>query len=478
MSRPVLALAALLTSAASLDAAETASARRSNVLFIAVDDMNCDLGCYGHDLVKSPNIDRLAARGVRFGEAYCQYLLCSPSRSSLMTGRRPDSVRIYDLKTHFRETTPDIVTLPQLFRKNGYFVGRVGKIYHYGNPGDIGTPGLDDPAAWQVAINPAGRDKAQEPLVTNFTPKRGLGSSLSFLAADGADEEQTDGPVAAAAVSLLEQHRNGPFFIAAGFYTARTASYVAPKRYFDLYPLDKVSVPSVSRADVADVPAAALQSTRPWPWLDVGREEARRSRRAYYATTSFVDAQVGRLLDAVDRLGLSDNTIFVFWSDHGYFLGEKGLWKKQSLFERAARVPLVFAGPGIKEGGVSPRPVELVDLYPALADLCELTPPPGLDGVSMKPLLENPQAARDHPAYTQVHRGKLRGYSVRTGRWRYTEWGEDGAAGVEFYDHEADPEENKNLGKDPGHAEIVAELKPILHRVSQAAAAEGGAAAK
>lgn len=469
MSRLAFALAVLPLATATLDAADRSPAGRLNVLFIAVDDMNCDLGCYGHDLVKSPNIDRLAARGVRFDEAYCQFPLCSPSRSSLMTGRRPDSIRIYDLKTHFRDTTPGVVTLPQLFRKNGYFVGRVGKIYHYGNPGDIGTPGLDDPASWQVAINPAGRDKAQEPLITNFTPKRGLGSALCLMAADGTDEEQTDGLVATAAVSLLEQHRNEPFFIAAGFYRPH-CPYVAPKRYFELYPLDKVTVPTVSPADVADVPKPALQSTQPWPWFGVGRDEARKSKQAYYATISFVDAQVGRLLDALERLGLAENTVVVFWSDHGYFLGEKGLWMKQSVFERSARVPLLFAGPGVKAGGTSPRPVELLDLYPTLADLCGLSAPERLEGTSLRPLLENPQAPWDRPAYTQVHRGNLRGYSVRTGRWRYTEWGDDGAAGVELYDHESDAEENKNLAKDTGHAATVAELKPILHKVSRAGA--------
>ncbi len=342
---------------------------KRNVLFIAVDDMNCDLGCYGHDLVQSPNIDRLAKRGVVFDRAYTQYPLCSPSRSSLLTGKRPDAIEIYDLKAHFRDTTPGLITLPQLFRQNGYFVARAGKIYHYGNPGQIGTSGLDDPESWDEVVNPAGRDKTEEHLITNFTPKRGLGSSLSVLKAEGSDLEQTDGLVASAVISMMEEHREEPFFLAAGFYRPH-CPYIAPKAYFDLYPIEKVLMPSVSQADIANVPPPALESTRPWPWFGVTEDEARQSKQAYYATISFVDAQVGRLLDSLDRLDLADNTLVVFWSDHGYFLGEKGLWKKTSCFERVARAPLIMAGPDVSEGGICRQPVEFLDIYPTIANLC------------------------------------------------------------------------------------------------------------
>lgn len=438
-----------------------------NVLFISVDDMNCDLGCYGHDLVRSPHIDRLAKRGVVFDRAYTQYPLCSPSRSSLLTGKRPDAIKIYDLKTHFRDTTPGLVTLPQLFRQNGYFVARAGKIFHYGNPGQIGTSGLDDPESWDEVVNPAGRDKADEHRITNFTPKRGLGSSLSVLQAEGTDLEQTDGLVASSVISMMEQHRDEPFFLAAGFYRPH-CPYIAPKAYFELYPIEQVLMPSVSQADIANVPAPALESTQPWPWFGVSEDEARRSKQAYYATISFVDAQVGRLLDSLDRLNLTDRTLVVFWSDHGYFLGEKGLWKKTSCFERVARAPLVMAGPGVSDDGVCPQPVEFLDIYPTVADLCGLEAPDNLDGKSLRPLLKNPRAAWDRPAYTQQHRGKLRGYSVRTSKWRYTEWGPDGKAGVELYDHVADPEETVNLADDGRHDDVVAELKPLLHKVSEA----------
>lgn len=447
-------------------------ARPRNVLFISVDDMNCDLGCYGHDLVKSPNIDRLAARGVVFDRAYTQYPLCSPSRSSLLTGKRPDSIGVYDLKTHFRDTTPGLVTLPQLFRKNGYFVARSGKIFHYGNPGEIGTAGLDDPQSWDEAINPAGRDKAEEHLITNYTPKRGLGSSLSVLESEGSDLEQTDGLVATSIISLMEEHKDEPFFLAAGFYRPH-CPYVAPKHYFTLYPLDQVTMPSVSSADIGMYPAPALASTKPWPWFGVSEDEARRSKQAYYATISFVDAQVGRLLDRLEQLGLAESTLVVFWSDHGYFLGEKGLWKKTSCFERVARAPFIVAGPGIAEGKTYPSPVEFVDIYPTIADLCGLDAPEHLDGVSLRPLVENPDAKWDRPAYTQQHRGQLRGYSVRTSRWRYTEWGRDGEAGVELYDHETDPDEDSNLAHDSRYATEIAELKPLLHKISERAAPTG-----
>src|SRR5262245_45233091 len=211
-----LACLALVASAPNADAADN----KLNVLFIAVDDMNNDLGCYGDPLVKSPNIDRLAKMGVRFDKSYCQFPLCSPSRSSLMTGLRPDQTRVFDLQYHFRKGLPDVVTLPQMFMRNGYYAARVGKIYHYGNPGDIGTSGLDDPPSWKEFFNPAGMDKTTlEPEVTNYTPQRGLGSAMVFLSdKKNRDEDHTDGKVATQAIELLEKHKNEPFFLAVGFY--------------------------------------------------------------------------------------------------------------------------------------------------------------------------------------------------------------------------------------------------------------------
>jgi uncharacterized sulfatase len=432
-----------------------------NVLFIATDDMNNDLGCYGHPLVKTPNLDRLAARGTRFDRAYCQFPLCSPSRSSVMTGLRPDATRVFDLAYHFRRGLPDVVTLPQLFMKHGYFAARVGKIYHYGNPGDIGTDGLDDPTSWKQVVNPYGRDKVEEKQIVNFTSSRGLGSSLSVLKAEGADEEQTDGMVATEAIKLIEAHRDEPFFIAAGFYRPHSP-YVAPKRYFDGYPLDKITMSPGPWDYLKHVPEPALSSTRPRPWFGVSQQQAREAKQAYYAAISFVDAQVGRLLDALERLKLSERTVVVFWSDHGYHIGQHGLWKKQSLFEQSARVPLVISAPGQRQaGGASPRTVELVDLYPTLADLAGLEPPQNLAGRSLKPLLDHPTAQWDKPAFTQVQRGGFPGHSVRTERYRYTEW-DRGGQGSQLYDYEQDPEEQQNLTADPRYASVVSELKASL----------------
>jgi uncharacterized sulfatase len=440
------------------------AADKLNVLFIAVDDMNNDLGCYGHPLVKTPNIDRLAARGVRFDRAYCQFPLCSPSRVSLLTGLRPDTTKIFELRTDFRkQTLPDVVTLPQTFTRNGYYAARVGKIYHYGNPGQIGTDGLDDPASWQHRVNPRGRDKDEEQKITNHTPMRGLGSALAFMAADGTDEEQTDGKVAAETIRLLEQNKDRPFFIAAGFYRPHSP-YVAPKRYFDLYPPEKITLPAFTPEQRAKVPPPALASTRPHPYFGATPEQAREAKRAYYATITFVDAQVGKLLDALDRLGLTGKTVVVFWSDHGYHQGEHGLWKKQSLFEESTRVPLIIAAPGQQaKGQASPRTVELVDLYPTLADLAGLEPPGNLHGASLRPLLDNPQAAWARPAYTQVWRGGVPGHSVRTERWRYTEWG-NGKQGAQLYDHGTDPRELTNLADNPKYAGVVEEMKTLVRK--------------
>ncbi len=462
----LLALVALAVAPLLLFAAES----RPNVLFIAVDDMNNDLGCFGHPLVKSPHIDRLAARGVRFERAYCQFPLCSPSRSSLMTGLRPDTTRVFDLAYHFRQGLPDVVTLPQLFSTNGYFVARVGKMYHYGNPGDIGTSGLDDRASWQERVNPAGRDKtALEPDVMNYTPKRkGLGAAMAFLAdPTGTDVEHTDGKVATETIQLLEKHRNEPFFIAAGFYKPH-CPWITPKKYFDLYPLDRISIPKLTPETTNAYPPLALASTRPWPYNGVTPDQARECKRAYYAAISFVDAQIGRLLDAVDRLGLRDRTIIVFWSDNGYHLGEHGLWFKQSCFEESARVPVIVAAPGLKTAGQAcSRPVELLDLYPTLADLAGLAPPKHLQGASLRPLLANPQAEWKRPAFTQVQRAGAPGHTVRTERWRYTEW-DSGAKGAELYDQDTDPQELRNLAADPKHAEVVAQMKALLKQAHPA----------
>jgi uncharacterized sulfatase len=450
----------------SVSALQAQPARRMNVLFIASDDLNNHLGAYGHSLVKTPNIDRIAKRGRVFERAYTQFPWCSPSRTSLLTGLRPDSTKVYDLTTHFRKHLPDVVTLPQMFRNNGYYVARVGKIYHFGVPGGIGTSGLDDPQSWEKAVNPRGRDKDEEHLLRNLTPQRALGSALAFLAAEGADQEQTDGKVAAETIRLLEENRDKPFFIAAGFYRPH-CPYIAPKKYFDLYPLDKIILPNEPPDHLKHVPEAAFW-TNP-PYWGLNERERREVIQAYYASITFMDAQVGRLLDALERLRLADNTIVVFWSDHGYLLSEHGQWMKNSLYEESARVPLIIAAPGAKaKGRATNRIVELLDIYPTLADLCRLPAPGHLEGRSLRPLLDNPQAKWKEAAYTQVGRGgvpaKFLGRSVRTGRWRYNEW-DEGRQGSELYDHAKDPHEYRNLANDPAHARTVEEMKRLLRAV-------------
>ncbi|HZE96983.1 MAG TPA: sulfatase [Planctomycetota bacterium] len=458
--RGFVVLAALLCAAGAPQATP-----KKNILFIAVDDMNNDLGCYGHPVVQSPNIDRLAKRGVRFDRAYCQYPLCSPSRSSLMTGLRPSSTRVYNLTDHFRTGLPDVVTLPQMFMANAYVATRIGKIYHYGNPGDIGTSGLDDPASWNRVFNPAGRDKTTlESEILNYTPKRGLGSAMCLLNdKDGRDEDHTDGKVATQAIQLLEESREKPFFLAVGFYKPH-CPYIAPKKYFDLYPMERIQLPKEPEDALKAVPKPALASTAPWPNFGVTVDQARECKQAYYAAISFVDAQIGRVLDAVDRLKLWDDTIVVFWSDHGYHLGEHGLWMKQSLFEESARVPMIIAVPGVKGAGkASPRTVELLDLYPTLADLAGLAAPKNLEGSSLKPLLEDPAAAWERAAHSQVERNGFPGYAVRTERWRYVEW-DDAKKGAQLYDEDADPHEYVNLAADPRRADVVADLKARMKK--------------
>lgn len=454
--------------------------QKLNVLFITADDLNTRLGCYGDPLVRSPNIDKLSREGVRFDRAYCQYPLCNPSRASFLTGLRPDTTKVYENATHFRKNVPEAVTLSQAFRNAGYSVARVGKLYHYGVPGQIGTSGLDDEPSWDRVVNPRGRDKTDEAKVFSLKPGQ-YGGTLSWLAAEGDDAEQTDGIGAAEAIKLLEENKDRPFFLAVGFYRPHTP-YVAPKKYFDLYPLDKIKLPPPDDRKSAPRPAYASSHPEQDAMSDAERREA---IQAYFASTTFMDAQVGRVLDALDRLDLRDNTVVVFLSDHGYHLGEHGLWQKMSLFEESARVPLIVSVPGAKgNGGASPRTVELVDVYPTVLEACGLTPSgtPKPDGTSLRPLLEEPAAPWDEPAYTQVRRGNpnaqprqqgqrrnpaFMGRSVRTETWRYTEWGDGGERGKELYDHNADPHEMKNLADDPKHAQVLQQMCALLHRPSR-----------
>lgn len=434
------------------------------MLFIAVDDLNTRLACYGFEHIHSPNIDALAERGVRFDRAYCQFPSCGPSRASVLTGLRPDTTGVLHNRIRLREAAPDVVTMPQYFRKHGYFVARVGKIYHQANPTHIGTSGPDDPLSWDEVVNPRGRDKDEENLLTVYTPQLPLPDQMSYFKSEGEDREQTDGKVIDETIRLLKREaENGrPFFLAAGLYRPHIP-YIAPKKYFDLYKIEQTPLPLIPDGYRESKPAAALASTPEWPNFGTTALQARECILAYDACVSFVDAQIGRLLDALENSGIGDETIVVLWGDHGYHLGEHGLWRKNSLYEESARAPLIIHDPRIESAGSDcERIVEFVDIFPTIAELCGLPVPENLEGVSLTPLLRNPNAVWDRPAFSQVQFREHGGRSVRTERWRYVEWGEGGAAGIELYDQIEDPREMRNLAGMPEFAETVQELREIL----------------
>ena len=447
-----------------------------NVLFIVSDDLNNALGCYGHPEVKTPNLDRLANRGVLFERAYCQYPLCQPSRASFMSGLRPETTKVWNLETPTRAHIGDAVMLPELFRKNGYYTAHAGKVYHTGEA-------CEDPRSWDEEVRESGKVPPPEEILQAGKSQGPKGHSFEWDILKTDDAQTPDGKVARQSVAWMEKlAREGKrFFLGVGFRRPH-APYAAPKKYFDLYPLGEISLPKTSAADFQRVLPAALNHEPPdQPLSDT---EVRQYLRAYYASTTFMDAQVGVVLDALDRLRLWDNTVVVFLGDNGYHLGEHGgLWHKNSLYEESARIPLIVAAPGHRAVGKrSPRLVELVDLYPTLAELCGLQPPAGLEGTSFVPLLDDPKRPWKHGAFTMQGRGKERteaakeiefvGKSVRTERWRYTEW-DEGRQGVELYDERKDPRELKNLADDPRHAKTRAELRELLRGGWPAALPQG-----
>ena len=454
-----------------------------NILFITVDDLNNDLGTYGHNLVQSPHIDRLAARGIRFDRAYSQYPVCNPSRSSFMTGLYPEQTGVLTNQDSFRVHVPDVVTLPQWFMQHGYQTARVGKIFHFGVPGQIGTDGMDDPASWHEVVNPRGIDREVHDRIHTLTPGR-FGGTLSWLELDPQEGKHTDAIGADAAIELLERMQPSktgqPFFLAVGFYRPHTP-YVAPSAYFDLYPRERIEPLLEQPGDRDDIPLAAL-ADRPHQ-RELTLDQRREIIQAYYASVSFMDTQVGRLLDALEELGLNDNTIVVFLSDHGYHLGHHGLWQKGDLFEGSVRVPLIVALPDGRSADTSTEAlVELVDLYPTLVDLADLPQPGHLAGRSMVSVLENPahqvRAAAFTVAWSRarwVHPEALDrpvlGYTIRTPQYRFTEW-DGGQAGSELYDYVSDPLEYTNLADNPDYAETVQNLQRLLETRKQQAASK------
>lgn len=458
-----------------LSSAQAAETRPKNVLFIVSDDLNNRLGCYGDPLVQTPHLDRLAARGTVFEKAYCTFPLCGPSRNSFLTGLYPNSTGIFLNGQVFRQTVPHQVSMPQWFRRNGYLSVRIGKMYHYNVPNSIGTDGHDDPASWEIQMNPAGVDRTvEEPDIFSLVPGS-FGGTLSWYASPREDRLHTDGMNAADANWVLERcakDRSRPFFLALGFFRPHTP-YVSPKPYFDKYPEEKMPLVSGVEEDKKDIPVPALGSHK--KEHDLLTDALRRKAvQAYHASISFMDAQLGEVMATLDRLGLAEDTVIVFTSDHGYHLGEHGLWQKMSLFEESARVPLLVVAPGLGKGARVKAPVSHVDMLPTIAELCGIPRPESAQGQSLVPMLRDPSVTGRGWALTQVMRGagggrndvgtqgkRFFGYSLRTERWRYTEW-DEGRRGRELYDHQNDSRELTNLAEKPEHEATVASLSAQL----------------
>ena len=470
-----LSAAAAISLAPLLSAAQ--GGRKMNVLFIPVDDLRPQLGCYGDRLVKSPNIDKLAARGTVFERAYCQQAVCSPSRTSLMTGCRPNTTKVYDLVTHFRDHIPDTVTVAQHFKANGYHTQSVGKIYH---------GGFDDKASWSVPHTQPGRPGYLVPENRAYVAKmnaEGKAKGLKGLplhnysrgpateAPDAPDSAYADGAIADAAIRMLGELKDKPFFLAVGFLKPHLP-FNAPKKYWDLYKRDEIPL-AANPFTPKDAPSVALSN---WGELrsysDIAKkgalsdDQARELIHGYLACVSYMDAQVGRVLDELDRLGLRDNTIVILWGDHGWKLGEHAMWCKHTNYEMDTRSPMICAAPGQKAPGKkSAALTEFVDIYPTLCELAGLPLPAHLEGTSFAPLLDTPDRKWKPAAFSQYPRGAgVMGYAMRTDRYRYVEWqGKQGnIVATELYDHQNDPQENQNIADRPQSRAIVEQLSRQL----------------
>jgi len=433
---------------------------RLNVLFVAFDDLRPDLACYGDPVAITPNFDRLASQGTLFNRAYCQLAVCGPSRLSLITGLRPDTIKVWDLKTHFRETLPHLVTLPQYFKNHGYHSQSIGKILHGSGVS------MYDPPSW-----------SEDPLYDYGRPHHWRYASPENLAVeahkrtategeDVPDNTFVDGLVCVAAEEALDRFAESqqPFFLGVGFRKPHLP-FVAPKRYWDFY--DRNEIPE--RPSASHPEGAPEYATRTWNEIEgytdiakqldqISEEKIRELRHGYYACISYVDALLGRLLDKLEENDLANNTVVCLWGDHGFHLGEQGLWTKANNYELSARVPLIISAPSQKtKGAKSNALVELVDLYPTIAELCGLTIPEGLEGASMKPLLNNSEIPWKTAAFSQYPRdyteikhdrhGDVMGYAVRTDRFRYVEWRDWKSGDIlerELYDHATDPHEMIN----------------------------------
>lgn len=429
-----------------------------NVLFIAIDDLRPKLGCYGDRYAKTPNIDRLAARSMVFERAYCQQAVCAPSRASLLTGLRPDTTKVYDLKTTFRKARPNAVTLPEVFKKNGYHAESIGKIFH-------GDPLTLDPQSWSVPEQfPILPKRDQYVLDENKDDKDPWKKTSALERVDVPDQGYRDGQIAEAALEALSRLRNRPFFLGVGFNKPHLP-FAAPSRYWDLYrAADLPLAPNPYLAEDASRYAlqaySELRSYGDYPEKGpIPEAKIRAALHGYYACVSYIDAQVGKLLDALDRLGLTKNTAIALWGDHGWHLGEEDYWGKTTNFEVCVRAPLLLSVPGEKGGQRTRALTEFVDIYPTLAEACALPAPAGLEGVSLMPLFRDPRRPWKKAAFSQYPRsGGVMGYSMRTDRYRFTEWmnAKGERESVELYDHERDPNETRNTAGQ--HSDLVADF--------------------
>ena len=451
---------AMTVAVASMSRGETAApapTTHPNVLLIVVDDLNLALGCYGNREVKSPNIDRLAARGTRFDRAYCQYPLCNPSRVSFLSGRRPETSGVYVLSTPARTALPDAVMLPQFFRNRGYFTGGAGKVFH--------SVKMNDAKSWDFYEDGDGADPQEQAAIKS---RYGGGDGRpAWHVLDGDGSQMRDGLNAQTISRLIAEQTAAtkPFFLAAGFHKPHLP-WTAPKRFFDLYPDGAITVPP--EPALRDVPAIALQTE-----LSGFAQPASRAGaiRGYYACVSATDHQIGRLLDQLDRLDLWENTVVVLLGDNGFHLGDHGgLWAKLSAFDAATRVPLIFAGAGVPAGRVASAPVELLDVYPTLLELGGFPIAPELEGRSLVPLMRGTSPALPRQArsmvfhYDAAARRDVLGCTVIAAQWRYTEW-DGGTAGRELYWRPDDPAEYSNRTADPALAAAVREGQDALQRL-------------
>lgn len=455
------------------------SAAKPNVLLICVDDLKPTIGCFGDTHAKTPNIDRLAARGMLFEKAFCNQAVCSPSRNALLTSLRPQTLGIYELSTNFRKGSPDAVTLPQLFKNNGYRAEGLGKIFH------VGHGNVNDEASWSVphyspkTISYALKENnpptstREEALFDNKKEAWKLPRGAPTENADVPDNRYGDGMIADEAIKRLEaakQKPDEPFFLAVGFLKPHLP-FVAPKKYWDLHDPATLPKPTSHQApegapEFAPSSWGELRQYKDMP--DTGpvtQEQQRHLIHGYYAATSYMDAQLGKVLDALDATGFTSNTIIVFWGDHGWHLGDHGMWCKHTNYEQAAHIPVIVSAPGITQAGSRTKSlIETVDIYPTLAELAALPAPANLDGRSFVTVLKDASAStRDHAIHVYP-RGEGLGRAIRTDRYRLVEWKPIGAGAeksmFELYDYQADPLESKNLASD--QPDIVAELRELL----------------